>query len=86
MEKSKEKFSERFDKGKITFGLHGQKVNGRFSLIRTGRENQWLLIKYNDQFASEVDLTSSLPDSVLSQPTKNSFSKKDSASSDNSES
>ena len=82
LEKSKEKFSEQFDKGKITFDLHGQKVNGRFSLIRTGRENQWLLIKYDDQFASEEDLTSSLPDSVLSQLTKNSYSKKDSPTSD----
>ena len=81
LEKSKEKFSEQFDKGKITFDLHGQKVNGRFSLIRTGRENQWLLIKYDDQFASEEDLTSSLPDSVLSQLTKNSYSKKDSPTS-----
>src|SRR5512145_2359979 len=46
LEESNDKFSEQFDRGKITFGLHGKKVNGRFSLIRTGRENQWLLMKY----------------------------------------
>jgi bifunctional non-homologous end joining protein LigD len=80
LEKSNEKFSEQFDKGKITFILHGDKVNGKFSLIRTGRENQWLLIKYSDEFASEEDLTSSLPNSVLSQTKKNTFTKKNNAS------
>jgi bifunctional non-homologous end joining protein LigD len=74
------KLSEQFDKGKITFRLHGNKANGKFSLIRTGRENQWLLIKYSDEFASEEDLTISLPDSVLPQTKKNSFTKKGKAS------
>ncbi|HZD34605.1 MAG TPA: DNA ligase D [Nitrososphaeraceae archaeon] len=82
LEKSSEKFSDQFDKGKITFGLQGHKVNGKFSLVRTGRENQWLLIKYSDQFASEEDLTSSRPDSILSQTKKNTLNKKPS---DNSE-
>src|ERR671910_38101 len=76
LEKANEGFSEQFDKGKITFTLHGNRVDGKFSLIRTGRENQWLLIKYNDQFASEEDLTSSMPDSVLSQTRKHTFTKK----------
>jgi bifunctional non-homologous end joining protein LigD len=76
LEKPSEKFSDQFDKGKITFGLHGHKVNGKFSLIRTGRESQWLLIKYSDQFASEEDLASSRPDSVLSQTKKNILSRK----------
>ena len=80
LEKSNENFSEHFDRGKITFSLHGNKVNGKFSLIRTVRENQWLLIKYNDEFASEEDLTSSLPNSVLSQTNKNTFTKKNNAS------
>ncbi len=74
------KVSEQFDKGKITFRLHGNKVNGKFSLIRTGNENQWLLIKYSDEFASEEDLTTSSPDSVLPQTKKNSFTKKGKAS------
>ena len=76
LEKSSEKFSDQFDKGKITFGLSGHKVNGKFSLIRTGRENQWLLIKYDDQFISEEDLTSTRPDSVLPQKTENTYHKK----------
>src|SRR5215510_1642952 len=64
LEKSNAKFSEQFDKGKITFVLNGHKINGKFSLIRTDRENQWLLIKYVDQFITEEDITTSMPDSV----------------------
>ncbi len=79
LEKSNAKFSEQFDKGKITFLLHGHKVNGKFSLIRTSRENQWLIIKYVDQFVSEEDLTASMPDSVLSQTKKSKIKKKYSA-------
>src|SRR5918996_4127567 len=80
LENANEKFSHQFDKGKITFSLHGNKVNGKFSLIRTGRQNQWLLIKYNDQFASEADLTSSMPDSVLPQTKENASTKKNNSS------
>lgn len=75
LEYANEKFSNQFDKGKITFSLHGKKVNGKFSLIRTGRENQWLLIKYNDQFVSEEELTTSMPDSVLPQSMNNTLTK-----------
>lgn len=75
LEKSNQKFSEKFDKGKITFILYGQKVKGRFSLIRTGRENQWLLIKSDDEFASEEELTSTRPDLVLPQKTNEDYSK-----------
>ena len=62
--------SEQIQNGKITFDLNGQKLKGRFSLIKTSRENQWLLIKANDEFASEdEDLTTSKPHSVLSEGT-----------------
>jgi hypothetical protein len=46
--------------------LFGQKLKGRFSLLKTSRENQWLLIKGNDEFASKDDLTTTRPESVLS--------------------
>ncbi|MGN6633035.1 MAG: DNA polymerase ligase N-terminal domain-containing protein, partial [Nitrososphaeraceae archaeon] len=63
--------SEQLQSGKIVFTLLGQKLKGRFSLIRTNRgkgrgireeegeveSNQWLLIKANDEFASTEDLT-----------------------------
>src|ERR671915_2158985 len=55
-----------FIKGKIVFFLSGQKLKGRFSLVKTSKENQWLLIKVNDEFVSKEDLSVSKPDSVLS--------------------
>ena len=51
--------SEQLKTGKISFILFGQKLKGRFALIkikgRKGAEqdnNQWLLIKENDEYAS----------------------------------
>jgi bifunctional non-homologous end joining protein LigD len=32
-------------RGKFSFVLHGEKLNGAFSLVRTERDRQWLLIK-----------------------------------------
>jgi bifunctional non-homologous end joining protein LigD len=57
--------SEQFTKGKIGFILNGQKLRGRFYLVRTRTENQWLLLKKTDQFDSKEDLTISKPNSVL---------------------
>ena len=64
--------------GKVTFTLYGQKLRGKFSLVRTRTGNQWLLIKIRDEFAqrssqndknSENDITSSKPTSVLTGKT-----------------
>jgi bifunctional non-homologous end joining protein LigD len=74
---------EQLQSGKIVFTLFGQKLKGRFSLIRTNRgkgrgireeegeveSNQWLLIKANDEFASTEDLTVDKPESVLTRRT-----------------
>ena len=62
--------SEQFNKGKITFTLFGQKLKGKFTLVRThlakGKEgNQWLLMKSADEFESKEDLTITKPRSVL---------------------
>ncbi|CAN5853748.1 DNA ligase D [soil metagenome] len=60
--------------GKITFVLYGQKLKGKFSLVKTKTKNQWLLIKLKDDFArssnskdknNEKDITESRPESVL---------------------
>src|SRR5918996_5859583 len=66
---SEGEISEQFEKGKITFTLFGQKLRGRFSLVRTSEKNQWLLIKASDEFASSEDLTITRPESVLSRRT-----------------
>jgi bifunctional non-homologous end joining protein LigD len=57
--------SEQFNKGKIGFTLNGQKLRGRFYMVRTSTENQWLVLKKSDQYDSKEDLTISKPESVL---------------------
>lgn len=57
--------NEQFRRGKIAFSLFGKKLAGKYFLIRTARENQWLLIKGDDDFVSDEDLTFSKPKSVL---------------------
>ena len=43
---------ECFKRGTIEIFLYGEKLMGGFALIRMGRENQWLLIKMRDEYAS----------------------------------
>ena len=62
---NKDTLSEQLKKGKISIELYGNKLKGLFSLIRTKRENQWLLIKGKDEHASKDDLTLMQPESVL---------------------
>ena len=66
---SEKEIADEFEKGKVTFVLSGKKIKGRFSLVRTSRENQWLLIKASDEFESKEDLTTSRPESVLTGKT-----------------
>jgi bifunctional non-homologous end joining protein LigD len=72
--RSESKILEQFKEGKISFELEGKKLRGRFTLVRTRNENQWLLIKTNDRYAAlGDDLTSSNPYSVLSGKTNEDF-------------
>lgn len=67
-----------YRKGKLKFDLHGEKLHGRWNLIRINsradeRQEPWLLIKESDEEArpaSEYDVTEASPDSVLSKPKK----------------
>lgn len=56
--------------GHLTFILQGKKLKGEFGLVKmSGREqNAWLLIKKNDRYASDRDVTLD-GSSVLSQST-----------------
>jgi bifunctional non-homologous end joining protein LigD len=42
-----------YEKGKIDFTFHGERVRGSFALVRTqrGAKPQWLLIKHRDEYA-----------------------------------
>jgi len=59
-----------FEEGALSLELDGFKLKGRFSLVRPrGDEDKsepWLLIKRDDAFATEDDITQSKPRSVLS--------------------
>jgi len=45
--------------GSVKIKLHGEKLEGEFALVKTHGmgENGWLLIKHNDDFASDKDIT-----------------------------
>jgi bifunctional non-homologous end joining protein LigD len=65
--------SEAYRQGKIKFRLHGEKLQGGWTLVRTrlqasSDKEQWLLIKERDdeaRAASDFNVTEALPDSVL---------------------
>lgn len=57
--------------GQIKFRLDGVKLKGEWALIklrgRSRKENEWLLVKHRDEWASEeVDVTAVAPQSVVS--------------------
>jgi bifunctional non-homologous end joining protein LigD len=61
---------EGLKKGKLTFTLAGEKLGGRWHLVRThlgdkGKET-WLLFKGNDEAASDADIDDEQPNSVVS--------------------
>jgi bifunctional non-homologous end joining protein LigD len=56
-------------KGDFKFVLHGKKLKGSWVLVRTrgfGGKPSWLLIKHRDEYASDVDITTEEPKSVVS--------------------
>ena len=56
--------------GKLAFDLHGEKLRGRWHLVRTkpqGAREQWLLFKSRDAEANDLlDITTAQPNSVVS--------------------
>jgi len=69
-----EDFDEGLRTGRLKFSLHGQKLKGKWTLVRMGgraaREAKpnWLLIKEHDEFergGDDTPITESAPDSVV---------------------
>jgi bifunctional non-homologous end joining protein LigD len=56
-------------KGRLTFDLHGEKLRGRWHLVRTrpqGAKEAWLLFKGNDDHASTTrDIVAERPESAI---------------------
>ena len=64
-----------FRDGKLKFELHGEKLHGKWTLVRMRGNDEkqvpWLLIKEHDdevRLAERYDITEALPDSVISGP------------------
>ncbi len=57
-------------KGRLTFTLHGEKLSGRWHLVKTrsdGKAENWLLFKGRDEAADDkLDIVAARPASVLS--------------------
>jgi len=58
-EQSEELLRAGLKKGDLKFVLRGEKLSGEFALVRIkgDKDNAWLLIKKNDEFASTEDVT-----------------------------
>ncbi|WP_454735859.1 DNA ligase D [Cupriavidus necator] len=61
--------------GKLEFRLHGQKLAGRWELVRISKpgdaSDQWILFKKRDEWArplAEFDVITAFPDSVVAHP------------------
>lgn len=62
--------NEAYENGHITIHLYGKRLKGGYSLIKTKRKNQWLLIKKSDSEANrEINITEKFKDSALSNIT-----------------
>jgi bifunctional non-homologous end joining protein LigD len=60
-------FNEGLESGKLLFDLHGYKLRGRWTLVKTKRSpKDWLLIKERDSYVREGDAAVLPEDSVLS--------------------
>ncbi len=69
-------FKEDLQNGKFGFILNGNKLKGEFELVRLkiNQKNAWLLIKKDDQYASETDVLKANK-SVISNLTLEEMSK-----------
>lgn len=61
--------------GKLVFRLHGEKLAGKWELVRISKpddkQDQWMLLKKRDEWAqplAQYDVIKALPDSVIDKP------------------
>jgi bifunctional non-homologous end joining protein LigD len=57
--KAEKHLLEQLRKGSLKIRLHGQKLKGDFALvqIKSSENNAWLLIKHNDKYAAQTEIT-----------------------------
>lgn len=59
--------------GELTFVLEGEKLHGAWTLVRTrlqGKQQQWLLIKKDDEFAADVEADDLVEETPTPRSTK----------------
>lgn len=58
-QKAEKHLLQQLHKGSLKIVLHGHKLKGEFALvqIKSSEDNAWLLIKHNDKYASQTDVT-----------------------------
>lgn len=62
--------AEGLAKGRLSFELRGEKLRGGFTLFRMSGQEQWLLVKKDDEHADpERDIVAERPESVLGSGT-----------------
>lgn len=57
---NEKKLLKQLHAGSLKFVMYGKKLKGEFALVKThygGAENSWLLIKHNDKYAKQDDVT-----------------------------
>lgn len=70
LKSQQEILSKELEKGHLEFVLYGKKLNGTFALIRTKNSKQWLLIKKNDEYATDEDITAQNQSIISNRPVK----------------
>lgn len=58
-----------YQRGRLTFQLHGDKLRGAFTLVRMGSDSSnknWLLMKQSDEFARSESVVERSPASIAS--------------------
>ncbi len=56
-----------YQKGHLRFELHAEKLHGRWDLVQSSKDKHaWFLIKHQDEFSTDEDITQCCPNSVVS--------------------
>ncbi len=61
-----EPLEAQLERGRLEIELFGVKLRGRFTLVRTARGRDWLLLKSADAYADGEEPTERFPESILS--------------------
>jgi bifunctional non-homologous end joining protein LigD len=61
-----ESLEAQLERGRLEVELFGVKLRGRWTLVRTARGRDWLMLKNDDGFAGTEELTDRFPESILS--------------------